>query len=135
MQKITWCLDVLHQVPMHKLIKNILFDDQTNGFGRQIWNSYIDDCTVVMSYLSDDGEEGYPGSVLITLRFRLTLDNRLEICMRANTSRPTVVNLSQGLYFNLAGHVSNFSKLINCQIIPLQFTNIFMSIKFYNAHN
>lgn len=58
-----------------------------------------------MTYLSADGEEGYPGAVLVTLRFKLTVDNKLEINMRANTSKPTVINLSHGSYFNLAGHV------------------------------
>lgn len=60
-----------------------------------------------MSYLSQDGEEGYPGAVLTTIRFKLTSDNKLNICMRATTSKPTIVNLSHGSMFNLAGHVSN----------------------------
>lgn len=59
-----------------------------------------------MSYLSQDGEEGYPGAVLTIIRFKLTADNRLEICMQATTSKPTIVNLSHGSIFNLAGHVS-----------------------------
>lgn len=77
-----------------------------NGFGRQIWDGHVDGCTVVMSYLSKDGEEGYPGDVLATIRFKLTPDNRLEISMRATTSKSTIVNMSHGSYFNLAGHVS-----------------------------
>lgn len=60
-----------------------------------------------MSYLSQDGEEGYPGAVLTTIRFKLTSDNKLDICMRTTTSKPTIVNLSHGSMFNLAGHVSN----------------------------
>ncbi|XP_047355938.1 galactose mutarotase-like isoform X3 [Vespa velutina] len=75
-----------------------------NGFGRQIWNSHIDDCSVVMSYLSEDGEEGYPGAVLATVRFKLTPDNKLEIHMRATTSKSTIINMSHGSLFNLAGH-------------------------------
>lgn len=60
-----------------------------------------------MSYLSQDGEEGYPGAVLTTIKFKLTPENKLDICMRATTSKPTIVNLSHGSMFNLAGHVSN----------------------------
>lgn len=81
---------------------------QINGFGRQLWDSYIDDCSVVMSYLSEDFEEGYPGALLVTVRFKLKSDNKLIISIRASTTKPTIVNISHGSYFNLAGHVNNF---------------------------
>lgn len=61
-----------------------------------------------MTYLSPDGEEGYPGNVLTTIKFKLTLQNKLEINIRATTSKPTVLNLTHGVLFNLAGHVSFF---------------------------
>ncbi|XP_024936979.1 aldose 1-epimerase [Cephus cinctus] len=84
-----------------------------NGFGRQIWDSHIDGCSVVMSYLSEAGDEGYPGAVLTTVRFKLTADNKLEITMRATTSKPTIVNLSHGSLFNLAGHGAGEKELKN----------------------
>ncbi|KOX67529.1 Aldose 1-epimerase [Melipona quadrifasciata] len=89
----------------------------TNGFGRKVWDSYIAGC---MSYLSQDGEEGYPGAVLTTIKFKLTPENKLDICMRATTSKPTIVNLSHGSMFNLAGHDSGelelrkHKVLLNC---------------------
>ncbi|XP_003399008.4 galactose mutarotase [Bombus terrestris] len=83
----------------------------TNGFGRKVWDSYITGCSVIMSYLSQDGEEGYPGAVLTTIKFKLTPENKLDICMRATTSKPTIVNLSHGSMFNLAGHDSGESEL------------------------
>ncbi|XP_014219666.1 aldose 1-epimerase-like [Copidosoma floridanum] len=90
----------------------------TNGFGRRIWESHVDEsCCVVMSYLSQDGEEGYPGAVLATLKFKLTNDNRLEISCRASTSKPTVVNLSHGSLFNLAGHCAGEAELRKHQIL------------------
>nr|XP_031829024.1 aldose 1-epimerase-like [Nomia melanderi] len=88
-----------------------------NGFGRKIWDSYISGCAVVMSYLSPDGEEGYPGAVLTTVRFKLTADNKLDICMRATTSKPTVVNLSYGSMFNLAGHDAGETELRKHKIL------------------
>lgn len=60
-----------------------------------------------MTYMSEDGEEGYPGAVLSTVRFRLTPDNKLEIGIRATTTNSTIVNISHGSLFNLAGHVTN----------------------------
>lgn len=86
-------------------MKSNISSNQTNGFGRQIWESRIDGPVVVMTYLSEDGEEGYPGAVLTTIKFKLTNDNRLDISMRATTTKKTVVNLSFGPLFNLAGHV------------------------------
>ncbi|KAK9306704.1 hypothetical protein QLX08_002625 [Tetragonisca angustula] len=89
----------------------------TNGFGRKVWDSYIAGCSVVMSYLSQDGEEGYPGAVLTTIKFKLTPENKLNICMRATTSKPTIVNLSHGSMFNLAGHDSGELELRKHKIL------------------
>ncbi|XP_011505661.1 PREDICTED: aldose 1-epimerase-like [Ceratosolen solmsi marchali] len=88
-----------------------------NGFGRRVWEPYIEDGShVIMSLLSDDGEEGYPGSVFTTIKFRLTNNNSLEINMRASTSKPTVVNLSHGSLFNLAGHGTGKTELMEHEI-------------------
>lgn len=64
-----------------------------------------------MTYLSEDGEEGYPGTVLSTVRFKLTPDNKLEIGIRATTTDSTIVNISHGSLFNLAGHVIKHNML------------------------
>ncbi|XP_011685859.1 PREDICTED: aldose 1-epimerase-like isoform X2 [Wasmannia auropunctata] len=88
----------------------------TKGFGRRLWESHIDSCSVVMTYLSEDGEEGYPGAVLSTVRFRLTPDNKLEIGIRATTTNPTVVNISHGSLFNLAGHDAGKKELMKHKI-------------------
>ncbi|KYN27730.1 Aldose 1-epimerase [Trachymyrmex cornetzi] len=88
----------------------------TKGFGRQLWESHIDGCSVVMTYLSKDGEEGYPGAVLSTVRFRLMPDNMLEIGIRATTTNSTIVNISHGSLFNLAGHDAGKKELMKHKI-------------------
>ncbi|XP_039302514.1 galactose mutarotase isoform X2 [Solenopsis invicta] len=88
----------------------------TKGFGRRLWESYIDNCSVVMTYMSEDGEEGYPGAVLSTVRFRLTPDNKLEIGIRATTTNSTIVNISHGSLFNLAGHDAGKKELLKHKI-------------------
>ncbi|XP_071639975.1 galactose mutarotase [Temnothorax longispinosus] len=88
----------------------------TKGFGRRLWESHIDGCSVVMTYLSEDGEEGYPGAVLSTVRFRLTPDNKLEIGIRATTTNSTIVNISHGSLFNLAGHDAGKEELVKHKI-------------------
>ena len=58
---------------------------------------------VRFSYISPDGEEGYPGELTVEVRFTLTSDARIVIQYTATTDAPTVVNLTNHAYFNLAG--------------------------------
>jgi aldose 1-epimerase len=56
-----------------------------------------------LTYLSKDGEEGFPGNLQVKAVYTLTDDNALQLKFTATTDRPTVVNLTQHSYFNLAG--------------------------------
>jgi aldose 1-epimerase len=58
---------------------------------------------VVLTYVSADGENGYPGKLSVAAKFSLSEDSALRIEYTARTDKPTVVNLSHHLYFNLAG--------------------------------
>ena len=80
----------------------------TEGFNKKTWmiKSFIQDeneVGVTMEYLSEDGEEGYPGNLWVTVRYTLDHYNQLKIVYDAVTDKSTPVNLSNHSYFNLSG--------------------------------
>ena len=74
------------------------------GFDKVIWNSAIDENSVIFSYLSKNGEENYPGDVLVNVTYTLTNENGLELDIKATATKSTPLNLANHVYFNLAGH-------------------------------
>ena len=76
------------------------------GFDKVLWNAETDhkNNSVTFSYFSQDGEEGYPGDLLTNVTYKLGDDNGLALSMKAMTSKPILVNLSNHAFFNLAGH-------------------------------
>lgn len=73
------------------------------GFDRVVWQPHIVDSSLELTYTSQDGEQGFPGTVCAAVTYRLTDDNALVISFRATTDKPTVVNLCNHSYFNLGG--------------------------------
>jgi aldose 1-epimerase len=74
------------------------------GFDKRVWDVRRAERNLLeLHYLSQDGEEGYPGSLDVTVRYTLTDDNGLKIDYAATTDKPTVLNLTNHSYFNLAG--------------------------------
>jgi aldose 1-epimerase len=77
------------------------------GFNKVIWEvTGSAEDSIHLSYLSRDGEEGYPGNLNVTLSYTLTGNNELRLDYRATTDKTTVVNLAGHSYFNLAGEGS-----------------------------
>ncbi|UJP65087.1 aldose epimerase family protein [Mongoliitalea daihaiensis] len=76
------------------------------GFNRVFWNASYEEgkesMIVKMTYISPDGEEGYPGNLITTLTFELTADNKLLLAFTSETDQPTIVNLTHHGYFNLS---------------------------------
>jgi len=75
------------------------------GFGAVVWTATkVDSNSVQLTYLSKDGEEGYPGNLQVTVTY--TLGNGLRIEYDASTDKATVLNLTNHSYFNLNGQGS-----------------------------
>ena len=77
------------------------------GFQYRVFDAVQpDQRTLKLSYLSKDGEEGFPGNLQCTVTFTLTDDNAIDIRYAAETDKPTIVNLTNHSYFNLDGDPS-----------------------------
>ena len=80
------------------------------GFEKVIWNATPIETkqgpSLKLTYVSKDGEEGYPGKLSVTASYTLTNRNELKIVYRAKTDKATIVNLTHHSYFNLAGQGS-----------------------------
>ncbi|HEY0457967.1 MAG TPA: aldose epimerase family protein [Pyrinomonadaceae bacterium] len=77
------------------------------GFDKVVWTARgfvsAEGANVELSYLSRDGEEGYPGNLSVKVVYTLTENNELKVDYTATTDKNTIVNLTQHSYFNLAG--------------------------------
>jgi len=91
------------------------------GFDKVVWDAQEAEVengvALQLSYLSADMEEGFPGNLSVTVVYTLTDDNELVIDYSATTDKPTVANLTNHAYFNLAGEgtgsIDNHILMIN----------------------
>ncbi|WP_405894893.1 galactose mutarotase [Streptomyces sp. NBC_01527] len=73
------------------------------GFDRRVWEARELTDGVELSLVAEDGEEGFPGRLAVSAAYTLDEDGALRIAYRATTDAPTVLNLTNHTYWNLAG--------------------------------
>ncbi len=74
------------------------------GFNAVVWDAkQINNQKLELTYLSKDGEEGFPGNLDVKITYTLSDDNSLDIEYEATTDKPTIINLTNHSYFNLSG--------------------------------
>ncbi|KAG8287137.1 hypothetical protein J6590_045941 [Homalodisca vitripennis] len=91
----------------YRVSRNIGNDTLHGGFrafDKKLWSSRMEGGRVLMEYTSEDGEEGFPGQVSVTVAYSLLEDNTLVIEYKATSAKRTPINLTNHAYFNLAGH-------------------------------
>jgi aldose 1-epimerase len=80
-----------------------------DGFNQRVWNvrSFSEkNNELVLSLISPDGDQGFPGKLLVQVMYHLTDNNELHLYYQAVTTKTTVINLTHHAYFNLDGHDS-----------------------------
>lgn len=75
----------------------------TTGFDKRVWDAREIAGGVELSLVAADGEEGFPGRLEVSVAYTLDEDGALRIAYRATTDAPTVLNLTNHTYWNLAG--------------------------------
>ncbi|HTX19030.1 MAG TPA: aldose epimerase family protein [Bacteroidota bacterium] len=80
------------------------------GFNKMLWTAEPiegkEGPSLRLTYVSKDGEEGYPGTLTATVTYTLTNDNALEIRYEGTTDKPTIFNPTHHSYFNLSGDMT-----------------------------
>jgi len=97
------------------------------GFQNQVWDSRVEGEGVEFMYYSADGEAGYPGNLKVVARYEWGEDNALKLTFTAQTDAPTVLNLTNHVYFNLSGKGSvldHILKLNASEYLPTDSTLI-----------
>lgn len=76
------------------------------GYGSKLWDAKVQDNKLVLTMNSADGEEGYPGNLILTVTYTWSEDNELSILYEASTDADTLLNVTNHAYFNLNGEGS-----------------------------
>ncbi|NJN25805.1 MAG: galactose mutarotase [Cyclobacteriaceae bacterium] len=78
------------------------------GFRFKVWDArQLDDQNLELTYFSEDGEEGFPGNLTLKVLFSLTENDELVLKYHASTDMPTILNVTNHAFFNLAGEGSD----------------------------
>jgi len=98
-----------YQLPKNEGGKNLLHGGDS-GFDDAVWTGEVTETpegkAVKLNLLSPDGDQGFPGNMNVEVIYTLTDKNELIVDYKAIADQPTVINLSQHSYFNLAGHAA-----------------------------
>ena len=112
-----------YQIPLNNG-KNALHGG-VKGFQDVVWNAEkTDGKTLVFTYVSPDGEQGFPGNLNVKVTYTLTEDKTVKMEYEATTDKTTIVNLTNHAFFNLNGEGSGTILNHELQIYGDQFTPV-----------
>ncbi|MDR2027086.1 MAG: galactose mutarotase [Prevotellaceae bacterium] len=85
----------------------------TEGLNQRVWDSKIETDGVTFSTVSPDGDQGFPGELKVSVSYCWDDYNRVTISFKAETDKPTPVNLTNHAYFNLKGEGKIWDHILN----------------------
>lgn len=86
--------------------RNCTLHGGPRNFASKLWESRVEEEKIVFSLVSPDGDQGFPGELGVEVIYEWTRDNEMIITLLAACDAPTVVNLTNHVYFNLSGESS-----------------------------
>jgi aldose 1-epimerase len=94
------------------------------GFHNVVWDARqfkneAEEDALELTYLSVDGEEGYPGNLNVKVVYTLTKENELKIEYTATTDKPTVANITHHSFFNLHGFSGGKAEIVNTHMLQI----------------
>jgi aldose 1-epimerase len=106
-----------YQLPLNDKVNSL--HGGTRGFDKQPWRIVaVKDGSVTLALTSADGDQGYPGTLDVTVTYAMSDDGALTITFGATTDKPTVVNMTNHAIFNLAGEGSPLGAMGHRLTIP-----------------
>lgn len=105
--------------------KHNIHSDKEHGFHKVLWDSeIIDENAVKFSYVSPDGEQGFPGELKVSIIYTVTESNAIIISYYGVSNKKTLINLTNHNYFNLGGHDSGRMEDMEVRILADYFTPV-----------
>ena len=92
------------------------------GFDKKVWSTAVASDRLIFTYVSPDGEEGYPGTLSLSLTYSFDDNNVLSLTYDAESDADTVINLTNHCYFNLNGHDAGSATDLFLQVHADSFT-------------
>jgi aldose 1-epimerase len=106
-----------YQLPLNDKVNSL--HGGTKGFDKRPWRIVsVKDGSVTLALTSADGDQGYPGTLDVTVTYALSDDGALTISFGATTDKPTIVNMTNHAIFNLAGEGSSMGAMGHRLTIP-----------------
>lgn len=108
--------------------KGVISHGGKPGFADRVWDvvSYCKQ-SIVLKYVSPDGENGFPGELTTTLTYTLRDDGAISVNFEATTTKPTVVNLANHSFFNISGNPERSVEVQNLWIDSKEFAEYDMN--------
>lgn len=115
--------DVAYQLPLNNF--GHCLHGGPNGFQYRVFDAQQkSDNEIQLKYISQDGEEGFPGKLACTVTMTLSDDNAIDIKYEASTDKPTIVNMTNHSYFNLDGDPTSDNRKYLLQVNGDYFTPV-----------